>query len=70
MVFWKFAGGKTVGKITKIVNTGKVKIPNSSISMVASLEQPIALIRVYKNGVETKAVVGHKLSTLQRLKIN
>ena len=67
MVFWNFSGGQTTGKITKIITNGKVKIPNSSISMNGTPEEPIALIKVYKNGEATKVVVGHKLSTLQRL---
>lgn len=67
MVFWNFSGGQATGKITKIITKGKVKIPNSSIIMSGTPEEPIALIKVYKNGKATKAVVGHKLSTLQRL---
>lgn len=67
MVYWSFSGGKATGKIIKIVSAAKVKIPNSTITLKGSPEEPIALIRVYKNGEETKVIVGHKLSTLQRL---
>lgn len=67
MVYWNFSGGKASGKIIKIVSAAKVKVPNSSVILKGSVEEPIALVRVYKNGAETKVVVGHKLNTLQRL---
>lgn len=67
MVSWNFSGGRATGKIIKIVATGQVKIPNSSVTMTGTPAEPVALIRVYKNSKESKAIVGHKLSTLQRL---
>jgi hypothetical protein len=69
MVYWNFAGGRAIGKIIKIESTAKVKIPNSSIILQGTAQEPIALIRVYKNGAATKVVVGHKLSTLQRFEL-
>lgn len=67
MVCWSFSSGNATGKILKIVATGKVTIPNSSVTMTGTAREPVALIRVYKNGVASKEIVGHKLSTLRRL---
>jgi hypothetical protein len=67
IVYWNFSGGRAIGKIIKISRAGNIKIPNSSITLQGTVDEPIALIRVYKNGVETKVIVGHKLGTLKRL---
>lgn len=65
IVTWNHRGGRATGKIVKIVRTGKLKIPNSSLALSASAEEPAALIQLMKDGSLTKTMVGHKLSTLQ-----
>lgn len=63
-VTWSHRGGRATGKIVKIVRTGKLKIPNSSLSIKASAEEPAALIQLIKDGELTKIMVGHKVSVL------
>ena len=64
VVTWSHRGGTATGKIVKVVRTGKLKIPNSSLALLASAEEPAALIQLIKNGELTKIMVGHKLSVL------
>lgn len=64
LVTWSHRGGSATGKIVKVVRTGKLKIPNSSLTLLASAEEPAALIQLIKNGELTKIMVGHKLSVL------
>lgn len=66
LVTWNHRGGSASGKIVKIVRTGKLKIPNSTLELKASAEQPAALIQLIKDGKLTKVMVGHKLTTLSR----
>lgn len=66
LVTWSHRGGSANGKIVKIVRTGKLRIPNSSLELKASIEEPAALIQLIKDGKPTKTMVGHKLSTLTR----
>lgn len=64
LVTWSHRGGSATGKIVKVVRTGKLKIPNSSLALLASAQEPAALIQLIKNGELTKIMVGHKLSVL------
>lgn len=64
VVTWNHRGGSATGKIVKIVKTGKLKIPKSSLALSASADEPAALIRLIKNNELTDVMVGHKLSTL------
>lgn len=64
LVTWSHRGGSATGKIVKIVRSGKLKIPKSTLALTASAEEPAALIQLIKNGELTKTMVGHKLSTL------
>jgi hypothetical protein len=64
IVTWSHRGGSATGKIVKIVKGGKLKIPNSSLALTASADEPAILIRLIKNDELTKVMVGHKLSTL------
>lgn len=68
LVSWSHRGGSATGKIVKIVKTGKLKIPNSSLTLNASAAEPAVLIQLIKNGELTKIMVGHKLSTLSSAK--
>jgi hypothetical protein len=65
IVSWKHRGGSASGKIVKIVKDGKLKIPNSSLSLNATPEEPVALIRLLKEGELTKTLVGHKIKSLK-----
>lgn len=70
-VSWGSSGGTARGKITRIVRTGSVKVPNSSFTINAEKGNPAVLIRVYKKNKDgwapSDTVVGHKMSTLRRI---
>jgi hypothetical protein len=64
VVTWSHRGGSATGKIVKLVTSGKLKIPDSSLVLTASADEPAALIRLIRNNELTKVMVGHKLSSL------
>lgn len=67
MVSWNSSGGRARGKVSKIVKTGKVKIPKTTITLNASEDDPVALITLYRGSEPTETVVGHKIGTLRKL---
>ena len=67
MVSWDSSGGRARGKIKKIVKTGKVAIPNTSVTLTATEDAPVALITLYRGGEATDVIVGHKIATLRKL---
>jgi hypothetical protein len=72
-VKWGSSGGTAYGKITKIVKNGSYKVPDSSFTINGDEEDPAAVIKIYKKTekgfVPTDKIVGHKLSTLTKIKI-
>jgi hypothetical protein len=68
-VQWGSSGGTARGKVTRVVTNGKIKVPNSSVTITGTPEDPAVVIRVYeKNGDSwkpSKTVVGHRMSTLR-----
>jgi len=68
-VQWNSSGGTARGKITRIVTNGKVVVPNSSVTITATPENPAVAITVYQesNGSwkPTDIRVGHKMNTLR-----
>lgn len=68
-VQWGSSGGTARGKITRIVTSGKIVVPNSSVTINATPENPAVAITVYEesNGVwkPTKTRVGHRMNTLR-----
>lgn len=67
MVSWNSSGGRARGKVSKIIRSGKVNIPETEISLNATEEDPVALIKLYRGGEETDTVVGHRFSTLRKI---
>ena len=67
-VEWNSSGGKAMGRIEHIMREGTLGIPDSSFSIDATKEDPAALIRIYKDEVETDTLVGHRFSTLTKVK--
>ena len=65
MVSWNSSGGRAEGKITRIIRSGTYNVPGTSVSLNASEDDPVAVIRLYRNGEPTDTVVGHKLGTLR-----
>ncbi len=66
-VSWNSSGGRASGKITKIIRNGSVDIPGSSATLRAEPEDPVALIKLYRNNEPTDITVGHKLSALRKI---
>lgn len=66
-VEWNSSGGKAKGRIEHIMREGVLGIPDSSFSIEATSEDPAALIRIYRDNVETDTLVGHKFSTLTKI---
>ena len=68
-VQWGSSGGTARGKITRIVTSGKIVVPNSSVTITATPENPAVAITVYQesNGSwkPTDIRVGHKMNTLR-----
>lgn len=65
LVTWKHRGGSASGKIVKIVKTGKLKVPKSSLTLNAAQDDPAVLLRLIKNEELTQIFVGHRLSSLK-----
>jgi hypothetical protein len=61
MVAW----ASSKGKVERIIRTGVLNVPDTNFSIQATEEEPAVLIRIYRNGEETKTLVGHKASTLR-----
>ena len=64
MVSWNSSGGRAEGKVLRIINNGKYSVPNSSLTITGTPDDPAAAIRVYRNGEPTDTIVGHKVKTL------
>ena len=67
-VRWDSSGGTAQGRIERIVNDGRINVPDSSFTIEGTVEDPAALIRIFREGDEgwqaTDTLVGHKFSTL------
>jgi len=71
-VSWSSSGGTARGKVTKIITNGTEQVPDSSFKITGTLEDPAALIRVYRPDADgkykpTDTIVGHKTSTLTKI---
>jgi HK97 family phage prohead protease len=70
-VSWNSSGGRARGKISRIVRDGEINVPNSSLTITGTQDDPAALIRLYRQDAdgwnETDVLVGHKFSTLTKI---
>jgi len=68
-VQWGSSGGTARGKVTRVVTNGKIKVPNSSVTITGTPENPAVVVRVYeKDGNSwkpSKTVVGHRMNALR-----
>ncbi len=68
-VQWGSSGGTARGKITRVVRNGKINVPNSSVTVTGTPEDPAVVITVYRkegnSWKPTDTKVGHKMSTLR-----
>ena len=68
VVRWDSSGGSAEGQIERIEDGGTIDIPDSSFSVEGTEEDPAALIRVYRDGEASDTLVGHKFSTLTKVR--
>ena len=66
-VSWNSSGGRARGKIIKIERDGTINVPDSDFVITGTLDDPAALIQVYRSGEPTDTEVGHKFSTLTKI---
>ena len=66
MVSWNSSGGRARGKITRIIRSGTYNVPGTSVSLNASEDDPVAVIRLYRDGEPTDTIVAHKTKTLRQ----
>ena len=71
-VEWDSSGGMARGRITRIVRTGKLKVPGTSFTLNATEDDPAVLIRIYSRNSDgewsaTSTIVGHRVSTLSKI---
>jgi HK97 family phage prohead protease len=71
-VSWNSSGGRARGEIQRIVTDGTIDVPNSSVSVTGTPDDPAALIQVYRpvdggGWEDTDVFVAHKFSTLTRI---
>lgn len=67
MVSWDSSGGRARGKITRIVRSGKLKVPDVDLTLNATEDNPACLIRVYQGGEPSDVIVGHRFRTLRKI---
>ena len=68
-VQWGSSGGTARGKVTRVVTNGKINVPNSSVTVTGTPEDPAVVITVYRkegnSWKPTDTKVGHKMKTLR-----
>jgi len=70
-VRWSSSGGTARGRITRIVRSGTLNVPDSSFTLNADEDNPAALIRVYRPSGDgwaaSDTLVGHRFATLTKI---
>jgi hypothetical protein len=66
MVSWNSSGGRARGKVTRIIRSGTYNVPGTEVSLNASEDDPVAVIRLYRDGEPTDTIVAHKTKTLRQ----
>lgn len=68
-VQWSSSNGTARGKVTRVVTNGKIKVPNSSLTLEGSVENPAVIVSVYEKSGDswkpTKVKVGHRMASLK-----
>ena len=69
-VQWDSSGGTARGKVTRVVTRGKISVPNSSVSVDGTEEDPAVVIEVYRQDANGQwrpsgVKVGHKMKSLR-----
>ena len=70
-VSWNSSGGRARGEIVQIERDGTINVPDSSVTITGTPDDPAALIQVYRRVEggwdDTDVYVGHKFSTLTKI---
>jgi len=70
-VSWDSSGGRSQGKIERVVREGRIDVPDSDFEVNGTEENPAALIRVYRQGEDgweaSDRLVGHRFSALTKI---
>ena len=62
------AGAKNaIDSVLPLMKDAVSNLPETEISLNATEEDPVALIKLYRGGEETDTVVGHRFSTLRKI---
>jgi chemotaxis protein histidine kinase CheA len=69
-VQWNSSGGTARGRVTRVVTRGKINVPNSSVTVTGTEEDPAVVIEVYRQDAKGQwrpsgVRVGHKMKTLR-----
>lgn len=70
MVSWNSSGGRAEGEIVRVQESGRLAIPDSSLVLNATEDDPAYLIRIYREGEPTDVLVGHRESALTKKGMN
>jgi len=66
-VRWNLSGKPTMGRIEHVMFEGMLGVPGSDFALLASEDDPAALIRIYSDGEETEMLAGAKVSELTKV---
>ena len=66
-VRWNLSGKPTIGRIEHVMFDGMLGVPGSDFALLASEDDPAALIRIYSDGEETEMLAGAKVSELTKV---
>lgn len=70
-VSWNSSGGTARGQIIRIIRDGEFRVPDSSVTITGTEDDPAAVITLWREGADgwkaTDTKVGHKLSTLTKI---
>lgn len=67
-VEWDSSGGMARGRIIRIARSGTLDVPETDFTLNATSDDPAALIRLFRGGEETDTIVGHRFSTLTKIR--
>jgi len=67
MVSWQSSGGRSEGKIDRIITDGSFDVPDSDFTITGTEDNPAALITLYRDGEPTDRKVGHRFSALTKI---
>jgi DNA-binding ferritin-like protein len=70
-VSWGSSGGSARGKVTRVVSSGSIQVPDSSFNITGTKDDPALLIQIWRKGADgwaaTDKYAGHKSSTVSRI---